>query len=109
MYVCMYVYNTIMYICLKTGGFWNLGWLQVFFSDLWDWRAGADSLHVLYELWMNAPKMHAEAVEVFQESRLGRAQVSLVGVFQSFPGWVCFFVCLFVCFFLKCLKSSIFG
>ncbi|CAJ1427068.1 unnamed protein product [Effrenium voratum] len=42
---------------------------EVFFSDLWDWRAGADSLHVLYELWMNAPKMHAEAVEVFQEGQ----------------------------------------
>ncbi|CAJ1427066.1 unnamed protein product [Effrenium voratum] len=53
---------------------------EVFFSDLWDWRAGADSLHVLYELWMNAPKMHAEAVEVFQE------RPKLAGLLLLHPG-----------------------
>lgn len=43
------------------------GHFEIFFADLWDWRAPVDSLQVLYELWREDPIMRKEAANVFKE------------------------------------------
>lgn len=43
------------------------GHFELFFTDLWDWRASVDSLQVLYQLWREHPLMQKEAANVFKE------------------------------------------
>jgi hypothetical protein len=43
------------------------GHFEIFFTDLWDWRAPVDSLQVLYEHWREDPIMQKEAANVFQD------------------------------------------
>lgn len=45
------------------------GHFEIFFTDLWDWRAPVDSLQVLYEHWREDPIMQKEAANVFQEGQ----------------------------------------
>lgn len=45
------------------------GHFEIFFADLWDWRAPVDSLQVLYELWREDPTMQKEAANVFKEGQ----------------------------------------
>ena len=46
------------------------GHFEIFFADLWDWRAAIDSVQVLYERWREDAAMQEEALEVFQEIRI---------------------------------------
>ena len=43
------------------------GHFEIFFADLWDWRAPVDSLQVLYEQWRQSPVMQEETKGIFQE------------------------------------------
>ncbi|CAK9003909.1 Soluble guanylate cyclase 88E [Durusdinium trenchii] len=45
------------------------GHFEIFFADLWDWRAPVDSLQVLYEQWRQSPVMQEEAKGIFQEGQ----------------------------------------
>ena len=41
------------------------GHFEIFFHDLWDWRASVDALQVLYELWRDDSDMQQQAKNVF--------------------------------------------
>lgn len=65
-YICDYIFSFRSRAC-EEKVVRRYGHFEIFFADLWDWRAPVDSLQVLYELWREDPIMQKEAANVFKE------------------------------------------